>query len=166
MLEVFRVVMTNCDEDQHFVVGGAEQVPWGLWHHAPSELAHWPAGTTLAKLHRGGARAGVAAVARHADGCFTVTDAWATPSATPRCSSPVDQRVRLALGALKKTYPDVDIARHIIGDPITVSWEADENFLGAFKGRPARALPVQPADVRALRAGRFPARATRDLPGR
>ena len=31
-------------------------------------------------------------------------------------------------------YPDVDIASHIIGDPITVSWEADPHFLGAFKG--------------------------------
>lgn len=233
MLEIFRVVMTNCDEDQRFVVGGVEQVPWGLWNHAPSELAHWPAGTTLAKLHRGGARAGVAAIARDADGTFAVTDAWGHvvryPAVLVTCQSwllttqidcdeslfsqkmwtaldrtrymqssktfvmvdrpfwkdkdpetgrdvmsmtltdrltrgtylfdhgddlpgvicltyswmsdalkmlpyPVDQRVRLALGALKKIYPDVDIARHMIGDPITVSWEADENFLGAFKG--------------------------------
>jgi tryptophan 2-monooxygenase len=28
----------------------------------------------------------------------------------------------------------VDIASHIIGDPICVSWEADPYFLGAFKG--------------------------------
>ncbi len=41
---------------------------------------------------------------------------------------------RLVLAALKRIYPDVDIASHIIGDPITVSWEADPNFLGAFKG--------------------------------
>src|SRR2546430_16188624 len=47
---------------------------------------------------------------------------------------PVDRRVKLALGALARIYPDVDIARHIIGDPITVSWEADRHFLGAFKG--------------------------------
>jgi tryptophan 2-monooxygenase len=47
---------------------------------------------------------------------------------------PVDKRVRLALQALGKIYPDVDIASHIIGDPITVSWEDDPNFLGAFKG--------------------------------
>ncbi|CCG02629.1 flavin monoamine oxidase family protein [Blastococcus saxobsidens] len=233
MLEIFRVVMTNCDEDQRFVVGGVEQVPWGLWNHAPSELAHWPAGTTLAKLHSGGARAGVAAIARNDDGSFTVTDAWGHaaryPAVLVTCQSwllttqidceehlfsqkmwtaldrtrymqssktfvmvdrpfwkdknpetgrdvmsmtltdrltrgtylfdhgddrpgvicltyswmsdalkmlpyPVDQRVRLALGALKKIYPDLDIAQHIIGDPITVSWEADENFLGAFKG--------------------------------
>jgi lysine 2-monooxygenase len=47
---------------------------------------------------------------------------------------PVDQRVRLALDALRGIYPSVDIASHIVGDPITVSWEADPNFLGAFKG--------------------------------
>ncbi|NEK84739.1 NAD(P)-binding protein [Blastococcus saxobsidens] len=233
MLEIFRVVMTNCDEDQRFVVGGVEQVPWGLWNHAPDQLAHWPAGTTLAKLHRGGTRAGVAAITRDGDGSFAVTDAWGHtaryPAVLATCQSwllttqidcdeslfsqkmwtaldrtrymqssktfvmvdrpfwkdkdpetgrdvmsmtltdrltrgtylfdhgddqpgvicltyswmsdalkmlpyPVDQRVRLALGALKKIYPDVDIAQHIIGDPITVSWEADEHFLGAFKG--------------------------------
>ncbi len=47
---------------------------------------------------------------------------------------PVDRRVELTLSALEKIYPAVDIRAHIIGDPITVSWEADENFLGAFKG--------------------------------
>jgi tryptophan 2-monooxygenase len=46
----------------------------------------------------------------------------------------VDKRVRLALKALKQIYPKVDIASHIIGDPICVSWEADPHFLGAFKG--------------------------------
>jgi tryptophan 2-monooxygenase len=47
---------------------------------------------------------------------------------------PVEKRVRLALEALGKIYPDLDIKSHIIGDPITVSWESDPNFLGAFKG--------------------------------
>ena len=37
-------------------------------------------------------------------------------------------------GGTRNIYPDVDIASHIIGDPITVSWEADPYFLGAFKG--------------------------------
>ncbi|MEZ5703694.1 MAG: FAD-dependent oxidoreductase [Burkholderiaceae bacterium] len=45
-----------------------------------------------------------------------------------------ERRVQLALAALKKIYPTVDIASHIIGEPITVSWEADPYFLGAFKG--------------------------------
>ena len=45
-----------------------------------------------------------------------------------------ERRVELALGALSKIFPDVDIASHIRGEPICVSWESDENFLGAFKG--------------------------------
>ena len=47
---------------------------------------------------------------------------------------PTGKRVELALSALNKIYPTLDIRSHILGDPITVSWEADENFLGAFKG--------------------------------
>lgn len=46
----------------------------------------------------------------------------------------VNRRVELALSALSRIYPKVDIASHIIADPITVSWENDPNFLGAFKG--------------------------------
>lgn len=45
-----------------------------------------------------------------------------------------ERRVELALQALDKVYPGVDIRSHIRGNPICVSWEADENFLGAFKG--------------------------------
>jgi monoamine oxidase len=45
-----------------------------------------------------------------------------------------DQRVNLMLNALKAIYPDLDLAKHIVGDPITVSWENDPGFLGAFKG--------------------------------
>jgi len=233
MLEIFRVVMTNCDQDQHLVVGGAEQVPRGLWRCCPSRLAYWPAGTSLASLHGGAPKAGVARIARDGDGRIAVTDAWgdtrgyAAVLATcqgwllttqieceeslfsqkiwmaldrtrymqssktfvmvdrpfwkdkdPRTGrdvmsmtltdrltrgtylfeagpgqpgvicltyswmsdalkmlpEPVDRRVRLALSALHKIYPDVDIASHIISDPITVSWEADRHFLGAFKG--------------------------------
>ena len=233
MLEIFRVVMTNCDSDQRLIVGGAEQVPRGIWRCPASGLAHWPEGTSLASLHSGAPRPGAARIARDDDGRIAVTDAW---GATRRyaavlvtCQSwllttqieceeslfspklwtaldrtrymqssktfvmvdrpfwrdkdprtgrdvmsmtltdrltrgtylfdngpgqpgvicltyswmsdalkmlpePVDRRVRLALGALRKIYPDVDIASHIIGDPITVSWEADQHFLGAFKG--------------------------------
>jgi lysine 2-monooxygenase len=47
---------------------------------------------------------------------------------------PVDERVRLMLHALKQIYPGLDLPKHIIGDPITVSWESDPNFMGAFKG--------------------------------
>ena len=47
---------------------------------------------------------------------------------------PVEQRVDLMLQALRRVYPNLDIASHVIGNPITVSWENDPNFLGAFKG--------------------------------
>lgn len=47
---------------------------------------------------------------------------------------PTEKRVELALSALANIYPGVDISSHIRGNPICVSWEADENFLGAFKG--------------------------------
>ena len=40
---------------------------------------------------------------------------------------------KLMLHSLAQIYPDVDIASHIVGQPITVSWEADPNFMGAFK---------------------------------
>jgi tryptophan 2-monooxygenase len=48
-------------------------------------------------------------------------------------SLPTDERVRLMLHSLKQVYPDLDIRRHMIGEPITVSWESDPNFMGAFK---------------------------------
>jgi lysine 2-monooxygenase len=233
MLEIFRVVMTNCDTDQRLIVGGVEQVPRGIWRCPAPRPAHWPAGTSLAALHSGAPRPGVARIARDDDGLLAVTDAWGDTrrysSVLVTCQSwllttqidceeslfsaklwtaldrtrymqssktfvlvdrpfwkdkdprtgrdvmsmtltdrltrgtylfdqgdgqpgvicltyswmsdalkmlpePVERRVQLALGALRKIYPDVDIASHIIGDPITVSWEADRYFLGAFKG--------------------------------
>jgi tryptophan 2-monooxygenase len=233
MLEIFRVVMTNCDTDQLLIVGGAEQVPRGIWRCPAPRPAHWPAGTSLAALHAGAPRPGVARIARDSTGLIAVTDAWGGvrryPAVLVTCQGwllttqieceeslfsqklwtaldrtrymqasktfvlvdrpfwkdkdprtgrdvmsmtltdrltrgtylfdngegqpgvicltyswmsdalkmlpePVDRRVKLALGALHKIYPDVDIASHIIGDPITVSWEADRHFLGAFKG--------------------------------
>ena len=44
------------------------------------------------------------------------------------------ERARLALDTLAKIYPELDINSHVIGEPVTVSWETDPNFLGAFKG--------------------------------
>jgi tryptophan 2-monooxygenase len=46
---------------------------------------------------------------------------------------PMDERVRLMLHSLRQIYPNLDIAPHMIGSPITVSWESDPNFMGAFK---------------------------------
>jgi tryptophan 2-monooxygenase len=233
MLEILRVVLTNCDTDQQLIVGGAEQVPRGLWTLPVSERSPWPAGTTLASIHGGVPRPGVAAIRRRDDGTFMVRDRWGTTrvhdAVLATCQSwllttqvecdenlfsqdlwmaldrtrymqssktfvmvdrpfwkdidpatgrplmgmtltdrltrgtylfdngpdrpavicltyswmsdalkmlpyDVDQRVRLALDALAKIYPGVDIASHIVGDPVTVSWEDDPNFLGAFKG--------------------------------
>lgn len=233
MLEILRVVLTGCDENQRLIVGGAQGLPRGLWTHAPGAPVHWPAGTSLARLHGGAPRAAVQRIARAADGQLAVTDCWgdtrAYAAVLTTCQSwllttqiaceeslfsqklwmaldrtrymqssktfvmvdrpfwkdidpatgrevmsmtltdrltrgtylfdhgpgrpgviclsyawmgdalkmlphPPDKRVRLALDALRRIYPQVDIASHIVGDPITVSWEADPHFLGAFKG--------------------------------
>jgi len=233
MLEILRVVLTGCDENQRLIVGGAQGLPRGLWAHAPRSPTYWPAGTTLASLHSGAPRAGVQRIARAADGQLAVTDCWGDTrhyaAVLATCQSwllttqidceeslfshkmwmaldrtrymqssktfvmvdrpfwkdidaetgrdvmsmtltdrltrgtylfdhgpgrpgviclsyawmsdalkmlphPPEKRVRLALDALRKIYPKVDIASHIVGDPITVSWEADPHFLGAFKG--------------------------------
>jgi monoamine oxidase len=48
-------------------------------------------------------------------------------------SLPLDERVRLMLHSLKQIYPSLNISEHIIGQPITISWESDPNFMGAFK---------------------------------
>jgi lysine 2-monooxygenase len=44
------------------------------------------------------------------------------------------ERADLALDTLAKVYPRADLRAHVVGDPITVSWESDPDFLGAFKG--------------------------------
>jgi lysine 2-monooxygenase len=233
MLEILRVVLTNCDTDQELIVGGAEQLPRGLWALPVSERSPWPAGTTLASLHGGVPRAGVAAIRRRDDGMLAVRDRWGATqihaAVLATCHSwllttqidcdetlfsqevwmaldrtrymqssktfvmvdrpfwkdidpitglpvmgmtltdrltrgtylfdngpgrpavicltyswmsdalkmlpyDVDQRVKLALDALGKIYPGLDIAGHIVGDPVTISWEDDPDFLGAFKG--------------------------------
>ncbi|MGI9334358.1 MAG: flavin monoamine oxidase family protein [Gammaproteobacteria bacterium] len=66
-------------------------------------------------------------------GVICLSYAWMS-DALKMLPLPVERRVELALNALAKIYPNVELRRHIIGEPITVSWEADPNFLGAFKG--------------------------------
>jgi len=237
MLEILRVVLTECDTDQRLIVGGAELLPRGLWELPVSERSPWPAGTTLASLHGGVPRPGVAALSKRADGAYDVRDRWGTTrrhdAVVATCQSwllttqvdceesvfsqdlwmaldrtrymqssktfvlvdeafwrqqgpdgrdlmsmtltdrltrgtylfegepgpdgstgpgviclsyswmsdalkmlpyDVDRRVELCLDALGKIYPGLDIASHIVGDPVTVSWEDDPHFLGAFKG--------------------------------
>ncbi|WP_342611697.1 flavin monoamine oxidase family protein [Streptomyces albidoflavus] len=43
------------------------------------------------------------------------------------------ERMEVMLASLGEIYPDVDIRRHIIGSPVTVSWENEPWFMGAFK---------------------------------
>ena len=63
MLEILRVVYTNCDEDQRLVTGGVEQMPRRLWKMQPDKMAHWPRGTSLETLHAGAPRPGVVRIA-------------------------------------------------------------------------------------------------------
>ncbi len=66
-------------------------------------------------------------------GVMCLSYAWMT-DALKMLPLSVERRVELCLETLAKIYPDVDIASHIVGNPISVSWEDNENFLGAFKG--------------------------------
>ncbi|PZS21210.1 MAG: amine oxidase, partial [Pseudonocardiales bacterium] len=76
MLEILRVVLTNCDTDQRLITGGSEQVPRGLWRRAESGLTHWSDGTSLASLHGGAPRSGVTRISRATNGNLAVTDVW------------------------------------------------------------------------------------------
>lgn len=66
-------------------------------------------------------------------GVMCLSYAWMT-DALKMLPLSADRRVELCLETLSAIYPDVDIASHIVGNPVTVSWENNENFLGAFKG--------------------------------
>jgi hypothetical protein len=37
------------------------------------------------------------------------------------------------LASLAKIYPGVDIRSHVIATPVTLTWEAERSFMGAFK---------------------------------
>ncbi|MDH3755837.1 MAG: FAD-dependent oxidoreductase, partial [Acidimicrobiia bacterium] len=233
ILEIFRVVMNEFEEDQLLITGGAERLPRRLWTHEPDSLVHWPRGTSLSSLHSGAPRPGVASLrragpdqievvdrrgnARRYRAVLSTTQSWLLTTgievdeslfshpvwmaldrtrymqssktfvmvdrpfwhdidtATGRaplsmtltdrhtrgtylfdngpdrpgviCLSyawmsdalkvlpmSAEERAELALDALAKIYPATDINSHVIGEPITVSWEADPDFLGAFKG--------------------------------
>ncbi len=244
ILEILRVVATDADSEHERLVGGAQQVPVGLWHRPleEGEGRHWPAGTSLASLHHGAPLPGVSALRRGdgPDGQVVVTDRWGTERAAraavvtcqfwllsasidtqeslfdddtwmamdrshyaqssktfvmvdrpfwhdvdpetgrqvfsttltdrmtratylledvdadgnPRLDAPAliclsytwnddalkwlsmdpPARVRRMLSSLAQTYPGVDVAGHVIGEPVTVSWESDPSFMGAFRG--------------------------------
>ncbi|MEV8568910.1 NAD(P)/FAD-dependent oxidoreductase [Streptomyces sp. NPDC051322] len=44
-----------------------------------------------------------------------------------------NERMEVMLKSLGEIYPKVDIRRHVIGNPVTVSWENEPYFMGAFK---------------------------------
>jgi tryptophan 2-monooxygenase len=44
-----------------------------------------------------------------------------------------NERMEVMLKSLGEIYPNVDIRKHIIGNPVTVSWENEPYFMGAFK---------------------------------
>ncbi|MFE9249486.1 flavin monoamine oxidase family protein [Streptomyces sp. NPDC007088] len=44
-----------------------------------------------------------------------------------------EERMEVMLNSLREIYPKVDIRRHLIGSPVTVSWEDEPYFMGAFK---------------------------------
>ncbi len=233
MLEILRVVLTDCDDHQDLIVGGSETLPRGLWDCSVDNAEHWPSGISLSKLNGGATRPGAVKLNRTLNNAILVTDQYGNerefPAVIATCQSwllttsidtqeslfshamwmaldrtsymqssktfvmvdrpfwkdrdpvtgqqqmsmtltdrltrgtylfdngeekpavicltytwmadalkmlplPVERRVELALDALAKIYPDIDIKSHIVGKPITISWEADANFLGAFKG--------------------------------
>ncbi|MDQ3157853.1 MAG: FAD-dependent oxidoreductase [Actinomycetota bacterium] len=43
------------------------------------------------------------------------------------------ERMDLMLKSLAEIYPDVDIRSHVIDTPVTLSWETERDFMGAFK---------------------------------
>ncbi|MBT2565518.1 FAD-dependent oxidoreductase [Arthrobacter sp. ISL-85] len=232
ILEILRVVYTDADDQHRLIRGGAQRLPEALWQHAPSGMAHWPAGTSLASLHAGSPRGAVGRISRDPDGNLRIRERWGReasyPAVVTTCQSwllstrihteealfpaelwtamekshymqssktfvmvdrpfwkdidpttgnevlsmtltdrlnratylldngpdqpavillsytwnddalkwlalDADERVELMLHSLEQIYPGVDIAGHIVGQPITVSWEADPNFMGAFK---------------------------------
>jgi tryptophan 2-monooxygenase len=232
ILEILRVVYTDADDQHRFIRGGAQRLPEALWQHAPSDMVHWPAGTSLSSLHSGSPRGAVGRINRDPDGNLRIRERWGReasyPAVVATCQSwllstrihteealfpaelwtamekshymqssktfvmvdrpfwkdidpdtgnevlsmtltdrlnratylldngpdqpavillsytwnddalkwlalDADERVELMLHSLEQIYPGVDIAGHIVGQPITVSWEADPNFMGAFK---------------------------------
>ncbi len=232
ILEILRVVATGAEDDHQAITGGTEQLPRRLWEHAPDHCAHWPAGTSLSRLHGNTPRPAVHRIAPGENHRIAVTDRYNNThqfaaaivtcqvwllSARIDCaeslfhhdmwmamershymqssktfvmvdrpfwrdvdkltgrdkmsmtlsdrltrgtylmdngpgkrgviclsytwnddaikwiSLPMDERVRLMLHSLRQIYPKVNISEHIIGSPITVSWESDPNFMGAFK---------------------------------
>lgn len=76
MLEILRVAVTECDTDQHYIVGGAASMPVKLWQYAPRDIVHWPQGTSLASLNDHATRSAARRLRRNEHGQLCVTDQW------------------------------------------------------------------------------------------
>ncbi|WP_018504767.1 flavin monoamine oxidase family protein [Parafrankia discariae] len=46
---------------------------------------------------------------------------------------PAEERLAMMLRGLDRIYPELEIRNRIIADPVTVTWETDPRFMGAFK---------------------------------
>jgi tryptophan 2-monooxygenase len=44
-----------------------------------------------------------------------------------------NERMELMLKSLAEIYPGVDIRSHVIASPVTLTWESEPDFMGAFK---------------------------------
>lgn len=44
-----------------------------------------------------------------------------------------EERMDLMLASLGRIYPGLDLRSHVIAPPLTVSWETERNFMGAFR---------------------------------
>ncbi|GAA4958852.1 hypothetical protein GCM10023238_27050 [Streptomyces heliomycini] len=64
-----------------------------------------------------------------------------------------NERMEVMLKSLGEIYPKVDIRKHVIGNPVTVSWENEPYFMGAVQGQPARPLPLPAPPVHPFHAG-------------
>jgi monoamine oxidase len=230
ILEILRVVVTAADDHHRGIIGGAQQLPVGLWNAEP-DCAHWPAGTSLSSLAGGTPLPGVTQVGR-ARSSIVVHDSAGDARSYPavvvtaqswmllsniRCDDdlfPIDhwtaierthymgstkvfvlvdrpfwkdkdpktgrdvlsmtltdrmsrgtylldqgegrpgliclsytwsddslkllaldknERTDIVLRSLEGIYPGVDFRSHIIGEPVTLSWETERDFMGAFK---------------------------------
>lgn len=45
----------------------------------------------------------------------------------------IDERVEVAINSLEAIHPRADIRKHLIAAPLTISWERERWFMGAFK---------------------------------
>ncbi|WP_072803329.1 flavin monoamine oxidase family protein [Rhodococcoides yunnanense] len=230
ILEILRVVVTAADDHHRGIVGGAQQLPLGLWNRiAPA--AHWPQGTSVAGLNGGAPHPRVTELRRseagtvvhdsyggvhtypavvvtaqswmllssiHCDDDLFPIDHWTAIERTHYMGStkvfvlvdrpfwkdkdPVTgrdvvsmtltdrmsrgtylldqgddrpgliclsytwsddslkllaltpaERMNIVLRSLEGIYPGVDFRSHVIGHPVTLSWEAERDFMGAFK---------------------------------